>query len=68
MDFLCDNFDCINSPPAREKILLRGFKEGKTKFLSKYFDELPKNIQMEAVIKFNDLDLPEEKIQSLLKK
>ncbi|MCI9365069.1 MAG: hypothetical protein HFJ54_00025 [Clostridia bacterium] len=48
--------------------MIRAFKEEKTKFLSKYFDELPKNIQMEAVIKFNDLEIPEDKIQKLLKK
>lgn len=68
MDFLCDNFDYINSEPAREKILLRAFKEEKTKFLSKYFEELPEELQVEAVIKFKDLDLPEEILRRVMNK
>lgn len=41
---------------------------GKVDFLREYFDDLTKNMQMEAVIKFNNLGLPEEKVIEILKK
>lgn len=68
MDFLCSNYENIENEDLKGKVLDIAYKEGKTKFLKKHFDELPKNMQIEAVIKFKDLGISEEKMLELLKK
>lgn len=66
--FLCENYEVVDSEDLKERIQKLAFKEEKVDFLRKHFDDLEKNIQMEAVIKFNNLGLPEEKIIEILKK
>lgn len=66
VDFFCDNYEHIKSEDMREKIHTLAFKNEKVKFLSKYIDDLPRNMQVEAVIKFKDLDISEDKMRELM--
>ena len=68
LDFLCNNYGSIYSQTLKEKILELAFEEGRVKFLRDHFDELSKNMRIEAIIKFKDLGIPEEKMLELLKK
>ena len=67
VDFLCENYESIQNAELKEKLLKIAFDNNKIKFVEKHFEEYPKNMQMEAVIKFKDLRLPKEIMLKLLK-
>ncbi len=68
VEFLCENYEVVDSEDLKERIQKLAFKEEKVDFLRKYFEDFTKNMQMEAVIKFKNLGLPEERVAELLKK
>ncbi len=68
VEFLCENYENIYNENMKSRILELAFKEEKTKFIKKHFDDLPKNLQIEAIIKFKDLGIPEERMLALLRR
>ncbi len=68
VDFLCDNYDSIENESLKSKILELAFNKEKSRFLKVHFDDLPRNLQIEAIIKFKNLGIPESKMLELLKK
>ena len=68
VEFLSENYEYIDNKDMKHKILQLALNKEKVKFIKKYFDDLPKNLQIEAIIKFKDLGVSEEMMLSLLRR
>lgn len=66
LDFLCKYYENIDSKTIKNKVLELSFKEERKEFIRKYFDDFPKNMQIEAIVKYNDLGISKQKILELL--
>ena len=66
--FLYNNYDYISNKDLREKIIRHAYKEGNVDFLNKHLEDMPKNLKLEAAIKFKDLKLSKVELAELLKR
>ena len=66
--FLYNNYDYISNKDLREKIIRNAYKEGNVDFLNKHLEDMPKNLKLEAAIKFKDLKLSKVELAELLKR
>lgn len=66
--FLYANYDYIYSRDLREKILRHAYNEENVEFLNMHLDDMPKNLKMEAAIKFKDLKLSKIDLAQLMKR
>lgn len=68
IEFLSQNYKNIDDKNMRTKVLELAIKKGKMKFIKKNFDDLPKHLQIEAIIRFKDLGISEERKLELLRR
>lgn len=67
-EFLYENYDYIYNKETKEKIIKNAFKEENIDFLNKHLEDMPKNMKLEAAIKFKNLNLSKVELAKLLKK
>lgn len=68
LKFLYENYDYIYNKDVRDKIIKFAYKEENVEFLNKHLEDMPKNMKLEAAIKFKDLKLSKVELAQLLKK
>lgn len=66
--FLYANYNYIYNKDVREKIIRAAYKEENVDFLNAHIEDVPKNIKLEAAIKFKNLKLSKEEMAELLKR
>lgn len=66
--FLYEKYPFIKNKELKEKIMAHAYKEENIDFLNKFIDDMPKNMKLEAAIKFKDLKLSKAEKIMLLKK
>ncbi len=66
--FLYANYNYIYNKDVREKIIRVAYKEENVDFLNAHLEDVPKNIKLEAAIKFKNLKLSKEEMAELLKR
>ena len=66
--FLYENYDFIYNKEVREKIIKNAYREENIDFLNKHLEDMPKNMKLEAAIKFKDLKLSKAELAQLLRK
>lgn len=66
--FLYENYDYIYNQDVKDKIIKYAYKEENVDFLNKHLEDMPKNMKLEAAIKFKDLKLSKVELAKLLKK
>lgn len=67
-EFLRANYNYIYNKDIREKIIKNAYKEENVDFLNEHIEDVPKNIKLEAAIKFKNLKLSKEEMAELLKR
>ena len=67
-DFLYANCRYIQDKDIKSEVLKKAFEEEKLEILREHFDELPNELQIEAVIKFKNLGISRERMLELLRK
>lgn len=67
-DFLYEKYPYINNKEAKEKIINHAFETENVDFLNEHINDMPKNMKLEAAIKFKDLKLSKAEKVALLKK
>ena len=67
-EFLYENYQYIYNKDLREKILKHAYKQENVEFLNKHISDMPKNMKLEAAIKFKDLKISKSEMVELLKK
>lgn len=68
LKFLYENYDFIYNQDLKEKILKYAYKEENIEFLNKHLADMPKNLKLEAAIRFKDLKISKVELAELLKK
>lgn len=68
LKFLYENYEYIYNQDVKEKILKYAYKEENVEFLNKHLADMPKNMKLEAAIRFKDLKISKIELAELLKK
>lgn len=66
--FLYENYSYIYNQNVRETIMKAAFREENVDFLNAHLEDMPKNMKLEAAVKFKNLKISKDELAQLLKK
>ena len=67
-DFLYEKYDIIDNKELKEKIIERAYKDEYVEFLNMHLSDMPKNMKLEAAIKFKKLKISKAELAALLRR
>lgn len=66
--FLYENYKYIFNIELKEKIIRKAYEEEKIDFLNEHIEDIPKNLKLEAAVRFKDFKISKEELAMLLRK
>ena len=68
MEFLYRNYEYIDDDELKNQIIKYAFREENVEFLNEHLTDMPKDMKLEAAIKFKNLKISKEELALLMKR